>query len=100
MFTVSATIRAGTTTPTEVTLFKDYIDVARFRPAKYIYLQSKQNVTITQSFETVPGTVPTPLHVLINPIDKTDKSNMKLVVPTTAFSATVNTVGSVYSQTE
>lgn len=63
MFTISAFIKVGTTTPIVTPIFKDYVDIARNMPTKYIYLQSAKTIVVRLNFTAAPPTAQTAAHV-------------------------------------
>ena len=59
LFTVSAFIKVGTTNPVVTPIFKDYVDIARTRIIKYIYLKAASSITVTLNFTSAPATAQT-----------------------------------------
>ena len=83
LFTVSVFIKVGTTNPVVTPIFKDYVDIARTRIIKYIYLQTAKPNTVRLNFNaTTPIIIPTTPaagHVQLVMMDTTDSSNLKLI---------------------
>lgn len=63
LFSVSAFVKVGTTTPIVTPIFKDYVDIARTLPIKYIYLQAAKTIVVTLNFTTAPPTAQAGTHV-------------------------------------
>jgi len=71
LFSVSAFAKVGSTTPLSVPIFVNYVDVLRSDPVKYIYLQSNQQIRVSQNYSAVPAPAPTAAEIQMASIDST-----------------------------
>jgi len=86
---ISAFAKVGTTTPVIATIFKDYVDVVRALPIKYIYLQANKNISANLKFSAVGdvGPAPTAAHIQFASIDTADTADTTKLKLTAAFAA-------------